>query len=387
MPKQRTVLSILGVSCLVLGLLLALAPASEAASHAYDVVASGLDNPRGLATGPEGALYVVEAGEGGDEGPIPGPFGPAFYGTSGAVTRVAGGVQTRIVTGLSSFANDDGGNAFGPHDISMIGRGGAMLTVGACFAPNATCGRLLRVSASGNWQAVSNISAFELANNPDGNHEGETNPYAALAMPGATVVTDAAGNTLLRVAPNGKITQIAVFPPRMVPSPSGGDDIRMDAVPTSVVVGHDGAYYVSELTGFPFPEGGARIYRVVPGQDPEIYAEDFTTIIDLAVEADGSLLVLQMTTEGILSGTGGALIRLHTDGTREIVLDEGLVAPSSVVVDGNGDIFISNHGREANVGEVIRLSESASVQQTAAVSAAGVAPFLDNGAHLPMIMR
>jgi len=32
---------------------------------AVTVVMSGLDNPRGLAFGPEGALYVVEAGRGG----------------------------------------------------------------------------------------------------------------------------------------------------------------------------------------------------------------------------------------------------------------------------------------------------------------------------------
>jgi hypothetical protein len=35
-----------------------------------------------------------------------------------------------------------------------------------------------------------------------------------------------------------------------------------------VVVGPDGAYYVSQLTGFPFPVGAANVYRVVPGSAP-----------------------------------------------------------------------------------------------------------------------
>ena len=33
----------------------------------------------------------------------------------------------------------------------------------------------------------------------------------------------------------------------------------MQAVPTSVEKGRDGWYYVSQLTGFPFPVGGASI--------------------------------------------------------------------------------------------------------------------------------
>jgi hypothetical protein len=37
----------------------------------------------------------------------------------------------------------------------------------------------------------------------------------------------------------------------------------MQAVPTSVAVAPDGAYYVGQLTGFPFPVGGARVFRVV----------------------------------------------------------------------------------------------------------------------------
>ena len=45
-----------------------------------------------------------------------------------------------------------------------------------------------------------------------------------------------------------------------------GTQIPTDAVPTSVVRGRDGAYYISQLTGFPFEKGDANIWRVVPGQ-------------------------------------------------------------------------------------------------------------------------
>ena len=56
----------------------------------------------------------------------------------------------------------------------------------------------------------------------------------------------------------------------------------MQAVPTSVVVGPDGAVYVSQLTGFPFPEGGSTIWRVRPGPAPTVYASGLTNVTDLA---------------------------------------------------------------------------------------------------------
>lgn len=82
------------------------APSDIAAAQPFEVIASGLDNPRGLAFGPEGALYVVEAGRGGD-----GPCTPfelfgdvSCFGLTGAVTRIWGGKQERIVTGRFNCA-------------------------------------------------------------------------------------------------------------------------------------------------------------------------------------------------------------------------------------------------------------------------------------------
>ena len=175
-------------------------------------------------------------------------------------------------------------------------------------------------------------------------------------MSGERIVVDAAGNTLLRVDANGQISLLALFPPRLVEWPGPGSEILMDSVPTSIAIGPDGAYYVSELTGFPFPVGGARIYRVEPGEMPQIYAEGFTNVIDIAFADDGSLLVLEIAKNSLMSGDpAGALIRLHPDGSRETLVDEGLITPTAVAIGDDGFIYISNHGQEANVGEVIRF--------------------------------
>jgi len=68
------------------------------------------------------------------------------------------------------------------------------------------------------------------------------------------------------------------------------------------VRGPDGAFYVGELTGFPYYKGYARVLRVVAGQAPTVYAEGFTNIADIAFDDSGRLLVLEMSQEGLFAG-------------------------------------------------------------------------------------
>src|SRR3954468_18602186 len=105
-----------------------------------EVVASGLANPRGLNFGPEGGLYVAEAGTGGT-GPCIINSNNQFvcYGETGAITRitVAGAPsQSRLVTGLPSLAAPPGATgagaaALGPHDVEFQGHGNGFVTIGA----------------------------------------------------------------------------------------------------------------------------------------------------------------------------------------------------------------------------------------------------------------
>jgi hypothetical protein len=326
---------------------------------------------RNLAVGPEGALYIAEAGRGrGSETAavcVPGEFGEdTCYGPTGAVTRVWGGKQERIVAGLSSFANiSDNSFAVGPHGVSFSDGPDVYLVVGACFDPvgvEAGCGQLLRLAAeSGQWQTVADLTTFELSENPDGARV-ESNPYAVLALPTARIVADAAGNDLLYVDKKGNIATLAVFPTRPVEFPPGsGDLVAMDAVPTSVARGPDEAFYVGQLTGFPFPVGEARVYRVVTGQQPAVYLNGFTHITDLEFDEEGNLYVLQISSLSLLevfsggSRTTGAVIRVKPDGARQTLL-EGLTMPGGIALDAEGDaIYVTLGSVCAGEGEVIRL--------------------------------
>jgi hypothetical protein len=175
---------------------------------------------------------------------------------------------------------------------------------------------------------------------------------------GSYVVADAGGNTLLRVSPGGKVRVLSLFP--NVPT----QGIPMNAVPTGVVRGPDGAYYMSQLTGFPFPIGGAKVFRVnarTGAASP--YATGFTNAMDLAFGRDGTLYVLEIDHDSIIPPVGpsreGALFAVPPGGgtPERIALPAGaLIEPGGLAVGRHGELYVSNHGREAGAGEVLRIT-------------------------------
>jgi sugar lactone lactonase YvrE len=347
---------------------------------ALEVVADGLDNPRGIGFGPDGALYVAESGAGGP-GPCVegGPEGSdTCFGRTGAVTRITRRSQHRVLSGLPSIAEPSGAAATGPVDLGFSGWTGYLLLGNfggpderAQFGPGARrLGKLLKVDLRG-IRAVADFPRFEAANDPDesagtvpGGEPGiNSNPNGLLVGRHAQLVADAGGNDLLKVDRKGRISVVAVFPPRLVPAPPGIPDlppeIPMQAVPTTVVKGPDGAYYVGQLTGFPFPPGGANVFRVVPGRAPRVYAGGFTNIIDIAFDRRGRLYVLEIATNGLLSAGEnelpvGRLVRVEKNGRRTTLASEGLAAPGGFVL-GRGAAYITNNSILPDAGQVVKV--------------------------------
>ena len=358
----------------IIVLLLAItATASGARTPVFTVVAKNLDNPRKVFVGNQGSVYVVEAGSGGSD-TCTGTGGEATcVGRSGAVTEIKkGGEQTRVVTGLVSWARPSSTHASGAAAV-VVQHGTHFVLVqdgfvtprgGNELGPDGTvAGKLVATRGNGaRPKVLADFAAFEAAHNPDrgagpgpklGNPSIDSDPYAFATYRGGFAVVDAGANDLLWLDARGRVSVLAVFPPQTVKLtralaratglPPSLSAIKVQSVPSSVTVGPDGALYVGELTGRPYPRGKARIWRVAPGRGPEVYASGFTNISDLAFDGH-DLLVLEIASKGLTDpNLRGALLRLSPQGRRSVVVGGGLTAPTGLAVS-RDRIYISDCG-------------------------------------------
>lgn len=331
---------------------------------------SGLNNPRGIALGPLGALYVAEAGRGGTNPsachPVNGPGGVGCYGPTGAISRFWRGRQQRVLTGLPSYVTPLG-DVIGPHDIAYDGFLGAYITIGlggtptqrmAFGAAGKMFGTLVHAFLLGPPRIVADLAAYEASANPGG-PPIDSNPFGLLVQPGSRLVADAGANAIIRVGAHGGMSTFAVLPPVTVRPPFSGDP-----VPTSIVKGPDGAFYIGQLTGAPFAAGSAKVYRVEPGGEPTVYLDGFKTIIDLDFGPDGSLYVLEHAGGAeFFPPVSGRIVRVARNGSRSVPV-EGLARPTSVLVDCKGTMYWTDHGVQIGLGEVWRLGRASDSERS-----------------------
>lgn len=331
-----------------------------------EVLANTLDNPRGIAIGPAGRILIAEAGSGGTGA------GGATPAMTGHVTEFFKGKSRRLLA-LPSVTIAMG-DVSGPTSVAApTGLGQMFVTMGGGALP--PFGDLLRANPARTF-FVADIELHELTYNPDGVVPPDSNPYGvAAAGDGSLLVVDAAANTLLQVDRDGTVHTVAVFPtapnPLFVPPTTiGGPTVQ--AVPTSVAVGPDGAWYVGELRGFPFVVP-SHVWRIEPGSRDVHCAIGTTTgacvdwagglrhVVSIAFGPDGDLYVSQFGPgpgPPFLPGwaTPGSVVRVDAD-TRAISTVYGaLTAPGGIAVDADGRIYVTNKSTSTGVGELLRIT-------------------------------
>lgn len=309
-------------------------------------VASGLDQPRGMAFDAGGNLVVAEAGA---AGAVIQP--PVTTNTSGRVSRITpDGRRETVIGGLPFTLDTATGTSVGPADVALVGGELLVLTgEGSALLSRS----LLRIEPGAPPQMVASFLAFAQAGNPEGQMMGgagvQANPYAMIAAPdgSALFVSDGASGRVLRVTLDGTIQEFAAVPGR--------------PPLTGLAFGPDGRLYVAVFSVLPHTPGSGAIWVAEPGGAIAPAVEGLTMPIDVAFDPAGTLYVLEFSDgrspkEPYAAGRG-RLLRIEAGGEHTVVLD-GLNFPTAMLFARSGDLLISASGAfsGAGAGSVVRVA-------------------------------
>jgi sugar lactone lactonase YvrE len=166
----------------------------------------------------------------------------------------------------------------------------------------------------------------------------DANPNAVLYSHGHVYVVDAGANLLVDVQRHGTAKVLAFFG---VPAKS-----QSDSVPTCLTRGPDGALYIGELLGGQYTPGHARIWRVVPGHAPKVWATGLTTVQGCGFGRDGAFYATEFQTGGLNEGPtanpAGDVVRIDRWGHRTHLGVGKLFYPSGFAAGSDGAIYVSN---------------------------------------------
>jgi hypothetical protein len=325
-------------------------------SSNVSVIASGLNNPRGLRFGPDGALYVAEAGIGGNRSTVglltsaagsciqpfnagnggPGPF---TGGYSARISRIdASGARTTVVEGLPSALSADRRSALGVADVEFInGQLYALLPGGGCTHGNVDVpASVIRVNPDGSWVIVADLTKFTASNpvkTPDlSDFDPEGTWYSMLNVNGDLYVVNPNGSDIDKVSPlTTQVTRLV----DMSAEPWIG--------PTSLAY-HNGNLYTGNLGEFPIKPGTENIYQVAPSGQVSTYATGLTTVVAIAFDNGGNLYALELSSApgGPRPGTG-QVVKVSTTGAPQVIAS-GLALPTGMTLGPDGNLYVSNGG-------------------------------------------
>ena len=326
------------------------------------VVVSGLNNPRQLALLHSAVLLIAEAGKGGNLATVGSPEeGVQGVGYSGSISEVlapqwrANTSPHRILTGLLSAASPDGSGAVGSDGVSARNLNDIKVQETA-FPPEAltslpgtpNSGKLLSFSQfrPHSLRPVADISGYESSANPDG-QEINSDPYAVLQLSNYALVADAAGNDVLKVDRQGRISTWHVFPnivnatcldPSLQQPPPSKPGCQY--VPTSLATDRSGHVFVGGLGGL-VPGQGSVTELSADGRHVLKSWTGFTGVTGVAVNRRGDLYVSQLFADEaapINPAIQGVLTKISCNGSRSNV---DVPFPAGVVTDDFGNVFVS----------------------------------------------
>ena len=125
-------------------------------------------------------------------------------------------------------------------------------------------------------------------------------------------------------------------------------------VPTRLALDPAGGVFVGTLTTVPFPDGTAQVMHVGTDGTVEVVWTGLTTVVDVAVGADGTLYALELSTGNLaeppfFTPMSGRIVRQTGPDTSEPV-HEGLMFPIAMEIAPDGSFYVSLPAIGANDG-------------------------------------
>ena len=325
------------------------------------VIRSGLEYPRGFAFGPDGAIYLAEAGT--PEGnttmtvglcPQVG-FGPSAGGFTSRISRITlDGTRTTVADHLPSAINALG-DVEGVSDIAF-GAGHkmyALLPAGCAHGHLNEPSAVLGIHSDGSYDVLADLSRWVKENptaNPNpGDFEPDGDFYSMAAQGNVLYIVEANQGNLLSVKPeNGKITRLADV------SATEGHK-----VPTGLAIAND-ELLVGELTPFPAVTGAADVIRFKRNGEIRDRIHGFTAVLGVAADQAGTMYVLESFTCAtpapcFPSPGSGRVVRVMPGGARDVVAS-GLSFPTALRMGPDGALYVSNFGYgPPGMGQILRI--------------------------------
>jgi hypothetical protein len=350
------------------------------------VIATGLEGPRGLRFGPDGDLYVAEAGTGGTTSTaglcrqVPGgPAGPGPWtgGLTGRISKISrNGTVTTVASGFPSTVSVSTAGWIGVADVAFLdGTLYALVAGGGCSHGNlGHPNGIAQVNRStGEWKLIADIGAF-LKTHPAkfesaDDFEPDGTLYSMIAVDDRLYTVEPNHGQVFSVTPGGRIMQIIDI------SASEGH-----IVPTSIAHRH-GFFYVGNLNLFPINPQWARILTIsgrrfdddsgnggfdddfAPGFDNNRHGHHivnskagFTTVVAVDFGPDGLLYVLELSVApGFPTPGKGKVVRIKRSGEIENVVND-LTVPTGMTFGPDNRLYISNFGAAPpGAGQILRV--------------------------------
>lgn len=309
----------------------------SSAQDGSQVLASDLANPRNLSFDSAGNLYVAEAGLGGAQR----TSSDDAFGATSQITRITpDGESEVIVTGLISYRE---GNSLGAHAVQATDESlWILLGETSDFRIPFTHALVELDIETMRVKNFIDLLTLELEEDPDGNPNREANPTDfAVAPDGSIIIANAGCNCLMSWTESDGLQVAVVW---------GFEDDN--PVPTSVEIDANGDIYVGFLTGFPFPQGEARIEKWSGGELVQTW-EGLTMVTGLLVADDGTIYAVEFG-ESFDPATGwapGRIVTVDENGVTPIM--DGLNFPYGITQAPDGTIVATTGSFGGPDGQVI----------------------------------